>query len=397
MARSDSQPALTRREREVLIELCRPSLTPVAFNEPASTRDIASALFVTEAAVKQHLLRLYDKLELHDEGDNRRRRLANIALSRGLVTAENLGAPDRGSVAAPVAVAECSNPLVRDGHQALGRRAFREAAEILGAADVRGELRTVEELAALGEAALWAGMPAISQGARQRAYQMCVAAGDEARAGVLALGLVVNFAVRLKLSASGGWMAKAQRHLDVVPEGREHALLAATKGLMQVLGGDLEGGHASTLLAMDLGRAHGDRDALALGQAFHATVLVRRRSFGEANALFDEAMASASSGELGPLATGLVFCRTICACLDVFDVTRALEWTEIVEESRVRFGEGGFPGDCRAHRASIFALRGEWSRARAEAQTACMETQAFDLAHTGLAAYELGELLLRGG
>jgi hypothetical protein len=52
-------PAVTRREREVLVELCRPSLTSVVFNEPASTREIASScLFVTEAAVKRHLLRL---------------------------------------------------------------------------------------------------------------------------------------------------------------------------------------------------------------------------------------------------------------------------------------------------------------------------------------------------
>lgn len=61
-------PELTRREREVVIELCRPSVanTGLAFTEPATVREIAERLFVSEAAVKQHLLRLYDKFEIPD-------------------------------------------------------------------------------------------------------------------------------------------------------------------------------------------------------------------------------------------------------------------------------------------------------------------------------------------
>jgi hypothetical protein len=39
---------------------------------------------VTEAAVKQHLLRLYQKLKI-PEGPNRRVRLANEVVARGLV------------------------------------------------------------------------------------------------------------------------------------------------------------------------------------------------------------------------------------------------------------------------------------------------------------------------
>src|SRR5690348_12029333 len=115
-------PVLTRREREVLVELCRPSAGPTAFNEPAATRDIASRLFVTEAAVKQHLLRLYDKLSIHD-GDNRRRRLANVAFESGLVSAVDLGAgPDLGSAAAPLPAPEASAPSVALGRAALGRK-----------------------------------------------------------------------------------------------------------------------------------------------------------------------------------------------------------------------------------------------------------------------------------
>lgn len=77
-------PDLTRRELEVLTALCRPALRQEAFVAPATARDIAAELVVTEAAVKQHLLRLYQKFKI-PEGVNRRGRLANEVISLGVV------------------------------------------------------------------------------------------------------------------------------------------------------------------------------------------------------------------------------------------------------------------------------------------------------------------------
>jgi predicted component of type VI protein secretion system len=91
-AAAQPPPELTRREREVLHELCRTVLTGEPFTEPASLREIAAALVVTEAAVKQHLLRLYDKFGIHGGGERRRVRLANEALRRGAVTMAGLRA-----------------------------------------------------------------------------------------------------------------------------------------------------------------------------------------------------------------------------------------------------------------------------------------------------------------
>jgi hypothetical protein len=79
-----SAPDLTRREVEVLTSLCRPALQQVAFVAPATAKDIADELVVTEAAVKQHLLRLYQKFRIA-EGVNRRARLANEVISAGVV------------------------------------------------------------------------------------------------------------------------------------------------------------------------------------------------------------------------------------------------------------------------------------------------------------------------
>ena len=82
--RRSSAPELTRRELDVLISLCRPALCDDAFVTPATAREIAGDLVVTEAAVKQHLLRLYVKFRI-PEGTNRRTRLANEVIALGLV------------------------------------------------------------------------------------------------------------------------------------------------------------------------------------------------------------------------------------------------------------------------------------------------------------------------
>ncbi|MDR0345866.1 MAG: FHA domain-containing protein [Nocardiopsaceae bacterium] len=82
--RRSSAPELTRRELDVLTSLCRPALSDEAFVAPATAREIAGDLVVTEAAVKQHLLRLYQKFRI-PEGANRRVRLANEVVALGLV------------------------------------------------------------------------------------------------------------------------------------------------------------------------------------------------------------------------------------------------------------------------------------------------------------------------
>jgi FHA domain len=103
--RRPAAPELTRRELDVVTSLCRPALSDEAFVAPATAREIAVDLVVTEAAVKQHLLRLYQKFRI-PEGPNRRVRLANEVVALGLVRPLPQSAlPERvalpGRVAAP--------------------------------------------------------------------------------------------------------------------------------------------------------------------------------------------------------------------------------------------------------------------------------------------------------
>ncbi|MDQ1709635.1 MAG: hypothetical protein QOG49_1020 [Frankiaceae bacterium] len=120
-SRRATAPDLTRRELEVLSSLCRPALQQEAFVAPATARDIADELVVTEAAVKQHLLRLYQKFRIA-EGINRRARLANEVIAAGVVrpvpsppsaTGQSAGDAAAKAAAAPTGAAE--RPAAADG------------------------------------------------------------------------------------------------------------------------------------------------------------------------------------------------------------------------------------------------------------------------------------------
>jgi len=85
-------PPLTRMERAVLAELCRPILCLDIIREAAEVNEIARRLFIGRNAVQAHLTNMYDKFELHkQEGMSRRKLLAALAIQRGCVTRRDLG------------------------------------------------------------------------------------------------------------------------------------------------------------------------------------------------------------------------------------------------------------------------------------------------------------------
>jgi hypothetical protein len=88
-AAAEPAPELTRRERDVLDALCRPLFSGEPFPQPASTRRIALELVITDAAVKQHLLNLYDKFGLSTQ-EERRVALAKEAIRRAAVNPATL-------------------------------------------------------------------------------------------------------------------------------------------------------------------------------------------------------------------------------------------------------------------------------------------------------------------
>ncbi len=84
-------PSLSPAQRRVLIALARPFSGDVEHAVPASNRQIAEELVVTVDAVKANLRALFEKFDVEDLPQNRKRaRLVELAFSSGAITRREL-------------------------------------------------------------------------------------------------------------------------------------------------------------------------------------------------------------------------------------------------------------------------------------------------------------------
>jgi DNA-binding CsgD family transcriptional regulator len=78
-------------QRRVLVALCRPFKEGAAFASPATNADIAAELHLSIDAVKTHLRALFEKFDLADAPQSRKRvDLVQRAMQTGLITARDL-------------------------------------------------------------------------------------------------------------------------------------------------------------------------------------------------------------------------------------------------------------------------------------------------------------------
>jgi hypothetical protein len=81
-------------QRQVLVELCRPLRDGTPDAGPATNLEIATAVHLSEVAVKTHLRTLFAKFGLSDLPQNRKRAaLASAALRSGTLSGRDFHAP----------------------------------------------------------------------------------------------------------------------------------------------------------------------------------------------------------------------------------------------------------------------------------------------------------------
>jgi pSer/pThr/pTyr-binding forkhead associated (FHA) protein len=82
---------LSRMQRRVLIELCRPYRSGPGYGVPVTNQQIADELHLSVDAVKMHLRALFGKLAIGDLPQNQKRaRLVELAFERGLLSGRDL-------------------------------------------------------------------------------------------------------------------------------------------------------------------------------------------------------------------------------------------------------------------------------------------------------------------
>jgi tetratricopeptide (TPR) repeat protein len=277
-------------------------------------------------------------------------------------------------------------------HHAVEERKWVSVCELLRAADERTEL-AADDLEILGDAAFMAGEQNISIAARQRVHALRLGQGDRPRAAIAAFLIVGNHYVRNRPVIAAGWFHKGRRLLEEEPEGPAHGVMAFTAALIALARGEPSTAAEAASESERIGRRFDKPEIEAVGLTLRACSLMRLGRIVQAYAILDEVLAWASSGELGPVTTGQIFCWSTQSLLAVADFERAIEWVETIESS----GVGGIPGDCRVHRAEALGALGRFDEARSEAVAGRAEIQAIDLLHAGIAHYELGMVHLALG
>jgi DNA-binding CsgD family transcriptional regulator len=287
---------------------------------------------------------------------------------------------------------------MRAGQQALQRGAWAEARLEFEAALAGGDF--AEGLEALGQAAylLEDGDTTIS--ARERAYRLYRARGDQAGAARMAACLAEDFfTFRNQLQVANGWLLRAEGLLASDEVSFERGLLATKRGFIAIMGHhDVVAAGRAGAEAVACGRAVGIVDIEMFGLALQGLAQVSSGEVNEGMGYLDEATAVATSGEMmDPTAIGVVCCSLIFACEWVRDFPRAAEWCVRVKEFCQERGLSSLLGICRAHYGAVLMWRGAWDEA--EEQFAA-SSAALSVARPVLAAeaaVRLGELRRRQG
>ncbi|HKW01803.1 MAG TPA: response regulator transcription factor [Vicinamibacterales bacterium] len=286
---------------------------------------------------------------------------------------------------------------LNDARAAFDRGAWNEVFSALTTIDARTPLEP-EDLDRLATAATLVGEGAAATVARTRAHAAYLERGEPIRAAATAIWLAFSLVDQPDQRAhAAGWFARARRLVDDAGTPCvERGWLLCAAAYQRVLDNDAAGAHAGFADAVDVGRQFGNADLVAISRHGQGRALLRLNRAGEGLALLDEVMIAVTSGEVGPLITGIVYCGVISACHDLFDMRRAHEWTAAMERWCAANPEVvPFRVQCVVHRSEALRWHGSWQDAFDEVQRACERMGSPPDA--GAAYYQLAELhRLRG-
>lgn len=256
----------------------------------------------------------------------------------------------------------------------------------------------VEDLEMLANSAYLIGRDSDFHRYLDRAYQAHLQVGEKERAARCAFwtGLMLLFGG--ETGQASGWLARARR----LVEGRdcaEQGYLMLPIAEEHLAEGDTEAAYSTATRAEESGNSFNDVDLIACARHLQGRALIKKEQIQAGLALLDETMLTVITGELSPIMTGLIYCSLIEACQEVYESSRAREWTDAL----TRWCEQqpqlvAFTGVCLIHRAQIMQLSGAWPDAMEEAHRACERaSERGDREPPALAVYQQAELhRLRG-
>jgi DNA-binding CsgD family transcriptional regulator len=287
-------------------------------------------------------------------------------------------------------------PDLEAGRAAYAERRWRAACEHLIQAD-RARPLAPEDLERLAWSYGLRGKNDLLLATLERLHSLQLDAGDLRGAARTAFWLGFRLLFLGEGGRASGWIATSHRLLERLGEDCvERGYLLLPQGLGRLSQNDAAGACEVARQAAEVGERFGDPNLTSLSRAIEGQAQIELGHREAGLALLDEAMVPASTGRLGPVPTGIVYCAVIGCCQRIYAIDRAREWSAALAawcNAQPELVE--FNGACRAHRAEILLVQGAWQNAMEEIRRATRP----DILPRDAASlcYQRGELLrLRG-
>jgi DNA-binding NarL/FixJ family response regulator len=265
--------------------------------------------------------------------------------------------------------------------------------------DVAREDLTPDDLAAYAEAGWWLGRVEDAFRLGAAAYDAFLADSRPIEAGMSALRLGILHTARGDEQQSSGWLGRAARLAEGMPEGALHGYVASFTELeLELIAGEPTAAVDAARRVQEIGRRFDTPELVAAGLHGEGRGLIKSGQVLDGLALIDEAMITVLHGRSDPFLTTALYCNAIAACHEVNDVRRMTRWTELTEEWLASLTTAVvFTAMCRLHRAHVQLLHGDWDGAEQGALGIVEDLDTGRIDYAAEAWYVIGEVRrLRG-
>jgi DNA-binding NarL/FixJ family response regulator len=275
--------------------------------------------------------------------------------------------------------------------QAHAGRDWASAASHFAA--VGDERLLADDLAAYADALWWLGRTEENLRVEAAAYDAFLGEARPAEAGWAAILLGIFHLGRGDVPQGMGWIGRAGRLLQGVPECPAHGLLIQLTEVEPSLHAGRPAAAVEAARRMQaLGSRIDDPGVELLGVNCEGRALIKAGQVVDGLALLDEAMVTALHTRIGPFTAGSLYCHTIAACHDVADLLRMSRWTDLTEDwLSTLLAVGVFGGLCAVHRAQLHIVRGAWEEAERAALAVVAALDAMRVDYAAEAWYVVGE------
>jgi DNA-binding CsgD family transcriptional regulator len=276
------------------------------------------------------------------------------------------------------------------GRRCYAERAWAACCDALGGADAVTPLEP-PDLVLLSISSYLCGRDEDCVRYLSRAYDGYVAAHEWAMAARAAFWMCFTLVNLGDVVRGGAWAARSKALVD------EHSITGPLPAYQesvrahQLMGRGLpDEALAISLANIAVGRVEDEPDLETLNRVSAGQALIALGRPAEALDQLDQVILAVEGDRLSPPIAGMAYCAVIAACLHLFDLRRAREWTAALSSwCDAQSGDVPYRGQCQVHRAHIMTFEGSWADALAEARAASDRSEG---TVQGEAYYALGEL-----